>query len=166
MWEFCLTCRLRRQYTVCGWLALRVCYLDNVETSEKKADFNKKVPYADADHLYMWDSYCTILFPFTQLGLSYALRFHLLRHCKNSVRCCCCCSSSSSSSSSSSLGIATIIILIISPLLCVICVFSCHQRLGFLLSKGGHGVLNVRNRLGVSCAHDDETGTQASTRKN
>ena len=29
---------------------------------------------------------------------------------------------------------------------------------GFLLLKGGHGIFNVRNKIGVCCAHEGETG--------
>ena len=46
-------------------------------------------------------------------------------------------------------GVAKIIILIILPPLCFICVFPWHRPLGLLLAKGGHGIFNVRNDLSV-----------------
>ena len=56
------------------------------------------------------------------------------------------------------LSVAAIIILIrsIPLLLCVICF---HD----VLLKGVRGIFNVRNDLGVSCAHQGETGTEEST---
>ena len=40
--------------------------------------------------------------------------------------------------------------------------FPCHRPLGLLLSKGGHGIFNVRNDGSACCAHEGETGTDES----
>ena len=53
------------------------------------------------------------------------------------------------------------IILVILLQLSVIWVFS---MLGRLLSKGGHGIFNMRNAFGACCAHEVETGTDECAR--
>ena len=46
--------------------------------------------------------------------------------------------------------------------LCIICVFSCHQPLGLLLSNGGHGIFNMHNNLHECYAHEGRTGNDKS----
>ena len=53
--------------------------------------------------------------------------------------------------------VPTIIILSLLPL-CAVCVFPCHQPLGLLLSKGGHGMFNVCSYLCACYAHDGAKG--------
>ena len=71
--------------------------------------------------------------------------------------------------SSFSIGIATIILITV-LLLCVISVFPCHWLQSLLLSKGEHGIFNVRSDCNASCTLNGESGTnwpaQVLTRKN
>ena len=49
-----------------------------------------------------------------------------------------------------------------SAAICVMCVFPCHGPLCPLLSKGEHGIFDMCNDRGASCALESETGTDES----